>query len=271
VSRVDELLSDLRAWAAARPDVRAALLIGSQARADTPADEWSDVDLALFVDDPRRYADDAAWVARFGTAELTFVEPTAVAGQVERRVLYSDGLEVDFALMPAAGLPAVLADPDATSVIARGYVVLHDEIGLGDALAEVHVVPAPETDVTGLVQDFWYHALWTAKKHRRGESITARDCLECVLKPRLVALAREQTRRRDPAADTWHRDRFVERWADESVVSAIWGATAATSAELPGALWELCDAFDRVAAEIAPPDPGVIAARRRLEALLPRS
>ena len=55
-TRIESFLAALADWAAAEPNVRAAVLIGSQARRDTPADEWSDVDVALVVDDPSRLA-----------------------------------------------------------------------------------------------------------------------------------------------------------------------------------------------------------------------
>jgi aminoglycoside 6-adenylyltransferase len=247
VSDVEGFLADVSRWAREEPAVRAALLVGSQAREDTPADEWSDVDVALFVEDPGRFAGDASWLSAFGEPELTFVEATAVGGELERRVLFADGLEVDFALFPATGVSALVADAEAAAVIERGYQVLHDELGLEQAR---------------------YHALWTAKKLRRGESLTARGCLECVLKPLLLELAREHAHRRDPAADTWHRSRFVERWADPRVVAAFWRDTADAPDGLPGALRRLCDAFDGLSAEILPPDPGAVAGRSRLEALL---
>jgi aminoglycoside 6-adenylyltransferase len=119
------------------------------------------------------------------------------------------------------------------------------------------------------VHDFWYHALWTAKKLRRGEAATARFCLEGLMKGLLVELAREQAARLRPEADTWHRTRFVERWADPRAAAAIWAATARDPEELPAALRRLCDAFDELAAEILPPDPGAAAARARLRDLLP--
>jgi len=270
VTRVEAFLEDVAEWARGEPGVRAALLVGSQARADSPADDWSDVDVVLFVDDPGRLAGDGGWLASFGSPELTFVEPTPVAGILERRVLFADGLEADFALFPAAALPALSPDAEIASVVARGYRLLHDELDLETALSAVGRAADERRREPGeLVHDFWYHALWTAKKLRRGEAVTARDCLEGRLKPLLVELGREHALRRDPAADTWHRDRFVERWADPRVVAAVWRATASSPDALAGALWELCDDFDSLAADVMAPDPGAAAARGRLAGLLP--
>jgi Streptomycin adenylyltransferase len=67
---------------------------------DAPADPASDVDVTLFVDEPASYLDDTAWIDHFGEPLLSFREPTAVGGFEQQRVLYRDGLEVDFAIVP---------------------------------------------------------------------------------------------------------------------------------------------------------------------------
>jgi len=270
VTRVEELLAEIAEWARGEPDVRAALLLGSQARTEEPADEWSDVDVVLFVDDPARRIDDDAWVSRFGTPELTFVEATPVGGTRERRVLYGDGLEVDFAVVPPTAAGGLAADPEVVGAVQRGHRLLHDELGLAEAIAQLaDAAPPPLRDPAEVVDDFWYHALWTARKHRRGEEITARACLESRLKPLLLELARTHALGDDPRADTWHGARFAERWADPAALRALWHATARSPHELPEALWRLCDAFDALAAETTEPRPGAAAARARLAELLP--
>jgi len=269
VSRVDELLDAVTAWAVKRKDVRAAFLLGSHARTDTPADEFSDVDIVLLADDPARLVDDPSWLATFGEPLLTFVEATAVGGQRERRVLYADGAEVDFAVFAAAAAPGLVADPEAASAVARGHRILHDEVGVADVLAGAAAGGPSRREPAEIAHDFWYHALWTAKKLRRGEAVTARFCFEGVLKGLLLELAREHALRLRPGSDTWHRSRFAERWADPRAPAAIWAATAAAEDELPAALLRLCDAFDELAGELGGLDAGSAAARTRLWELLP--
>lgn len=63
-------------WAEARRDVRAAVVIGSRARTDLPADEWSDLDVLVFVEDPGPYLADASWLGSLGRPLLTFTEGT---------------------------------------------------------------------------------------------------------------------------------------------------------------------------------------------------
>jgi aminoglycoside 6-adenylyltransferase len=261
--RVARFLADLERFAREQQDVRVAVVVGSQARADTPADEWSDVDVVLVVDDVGARLGDAAWLDVFGTPELTLLEGTPVGGLVERRVLYTDGLEVDFTLVPADAFGALQHDPAAARIRARGERIVYDELGLAP-VADPGPPPPPEP--AQLVHDFWYHALWAAKKLRRGEGITARGGVE-YCKRLLLELARAHAQTRADAPDTWHSERFAEQWAHPRALAAIW-ADAAGPEELPGALRQVCDAFDALAAETFQPVAGVAEARTRLAALL---
>jgi aminoglycoside 6-adenylyltransferase len=131
----DLFLTAFVRWADPRDDVHAVLLVGSRARTDTPADEWSDVDLALVVDEPDRYLGDERWVEAFGRPLLTFLEPTAVGRAFERRVLYEGGLDVDVAVFTRAWLERAAENSETASVIRRGYRVLLDKVGLADLAA----------------------------------------------------------------------------------------------------------------------------------------
>jgi aminoglycoside 6-adenylyltransferase len=243
-------------WAAEREDVRAAVVVGSQARPGAPADRWSDLDILLFLDEPARLADDASWVAEFGAPVLTFLEATAFGGRSERRVLYASGEDVDFPLLSAAEWHALAEMPEARALLARGFRILHDELGLAAVLGEM-TAPGPEplpdsAAFTELASDFWFHALWTAKKLRRGEVFTAIECLDAYLKARLVRLMEWHARAVDPSVDTWHGGRFLERWADPGALAALETAYAHYDLrDVARALWETIDLFQGLEEETA--------------------
>jgi aminoglycoside 6-adenylyltransferase len=246
--RVRAFLDEVVAWASDREDIRAVVLLGSQARAEAPADEHSDVDVVLFADDPDRYFADADWLRRFGEPLLTFVEQTPVGGFAERRVLFRDGLEVDFVVPPAAAAQEIPADTGP--VFARGFEVLYDDALAPTPPPAASPPPAPPTqsELDELSNEFWYHLLWAAKKLRRGEVLLAKQACDCRLTAQIVDL----TRWRAHGTDTWHGLRFVEHWAGEDVLEALRPTFAAYDAEdVARALRAKGELFGRLEDEVA--------------------
>ncbi|GIU94062.1 MAG: hypothetical protein KatS3mg012_0519 [Gaiellaceae bacterium] len=255
-TRAELLAAAAADWASEHEDVRAVIVVGSQARRDTPADRWSDLDLVLLLDDPQPYLDDASWVRELGRPVLTFLE-SAPDGHVERRVLYEEGDDVDFVLFPVSALERLETSESATALVRRGYRVLLDRIGLAERLERIARTRPPSALPTGddlreLASDFWYHALWTAKKLRRGEVFSAKECLDCYLKARLVTLLRWHAQALDPSVDTWHGGRFLERWGDPGALAGLERAYARYDLhDVVRALWETIDLWQGLEEETA--------------------
>ncbi len=66
-------LADLRLRANTRPDIRAAIVIGSRARVERPADEWSDLDIIVFTTAPEYYLSKVDWLENIGTPLLNYL------------------------------------------------------------------------------------------------------------------------------------------------------------------------------------------------------
>ncbi len=257
-TRMELLAAAIADWARARKDVHAAVVAGSQARTDAPADRWSDLDAILVVEDPARYAADLGWVEEFGVPVLTFLESTAMGEQLERRVLYETGEDVDFPLIPLAARELLESVGNVAELFRRGFRVLVDKVGLEEDLRRIVATPRPEPapptqhEFTELASDFWYHALWAAKKLRRGEILVAKGCTDGYLKSRLVTLMGWHARAIVPSTDTWHDGRFLERWADPGALAALERAYAHYDVrDVARALWETIDLFQGLEDETA--------------------
>jgi aminoglycoside 6-adenylyltransferase len=61
-----QLLQRILEWANSQADIRAVILVGSAARTDHPADEWSDLDLVVIAADPQIYLSTTGWLATLG-------------------------------------------------------------------------------------------------------------------------------------------------------------------------------------------------------------
>ena len=223
--RYKAIVERFRAWASSEPMVRGALIVGSQARNVAPADEWSDLDVILFVADPPKFLDSPEWVERFGTVLLTTVEKTGVEEGRERRVVYAGGQDVDFSIFPSTVQEFVGWSPDAMQVLQRGFEVLLDKDGhlaklrgQMDEVGELPHLPPTPPEFEACVGDFWYHVLWAAKKLRRGEVWTAKMVCDSYLKRLLLQMVEWSTLLSGKGeTDVWHDGRFLDTWAPPEV------------------------------------------------------
>lgn len=230
-----DLTERLTAWATATPDVRAALILGSRARTDHPADEWSDLDVLVFAHNHEQFIHSADWATALAPHWLTFVERAGDGKTWERRTLYEGGLDVDVALNPAEWLEGILhgVPPDIADILRRGVKVLVDKDG---RLAQIRELPLPntplipkptESEFINAVSDFWYHTLWSAKHLRRGELWWAKGGVDMHLKGHLQRMLEWHAHaQKGDQFDTWLRGRFLEEWADPRAVAQLRDAFA---------------------------------------------
>ena len=104
-----------------------------------------------------------------------------------------------------------------------------------------------------MVNDFWYHALWSAKKIGRGEWWTAKTCVDGYLKMRLLTAVEQYEKALHGATyDTWHNGRFIEDWAEGWIIEALTGCYARyDQEEIPKALLATMNLFRKVAKHLA--------------------
>ncbi len=229
----EQLIGRFVQWAQTEDNVRAAIVIGSRARVDHPADEWSDLDVLIFAEDPEPYWATTGWLHNVGNPWLTFVEPTPDGNGFERRVLFEGGLDVDFAPDPVAGLRHMLDHgfpPDVADMVHRGVRFLVDKEGFAERLQGVKVdlptyCPPTESEFLNLVHDFWYHTVWTGKHLRRGELWWAKSCCDSYLKHLLRQMLEWHARAsRGEGVDTWMRGRWHPcRWSSPTTTRKTHG------------------------------------------------
>ena len=220
------MLTQILAWAKAQDGIRAVALVGSTARPDHPADEWSDLDLVLVAVDPRAYLGSTAWLAEFGEVWFSYQE-FHFEGQeaCERRVLFAGGQDVDFMVYSTESARQGFAGTLVPEIAARGLRVLLDKDGILSPLPAVtsHRPAQPPSfeEFSEVVNDFWFHTVWTAKKLRRGELWTAKRCCDDYLKRLLLRMLEWQRRAEEPGADTWFNGRFIEQWASPAALEKL--------------------------------------------------
>jgi len=104
------------------PDLMALALVGSHARGE--ASPESDVDLILLLKNPKEYLKDQDWISEFG--EPSHIVQEEWGKVTSLRVLYADGLEVEYGLSNLEWGSDPSDDVDA-HVIKNGLVVLYEK------------------------------------------------------------------------------------------------------------------------------------------------
>lgn len=231
----EQLIENFLGWARREDNIRAAVVIGSQARVDDhPADEWSDLDLLIVANDPKPLWETSDWLRNVGVPWISFVEPAPDEG-FEHRVLFEGGLDVDFAPIAAGDLLSMAGQhlsPVMADILRRGVKVILDKDGLADKFQAPTGTPSPEpppseAEFLNRVNDFWYHTVWTGKRLRRGELWRANSCCDIYLKNLLRKMMEWHARAtRGQGVDTWMRGQFLEEWADPKVVASLTGVFA---------------------------------------------
>lgn len=206
--------------------VVAVAVIGSQARKENRADEYSDLDLIMVVTDSEDFLSSDDWFRQLGTVQVSFCENT-LAGQKEKRILFDDAQDVDFVLVPQSDAEGILENADCLQFLGKGCKVLVDKQGLfgeipPSADAGHPYCPPTEEEFINQTSDFWYHTVWATKKLLRGELWAAKFCIDSYMKFKLLwVLEHYEHLTHGDAYNTWYGGRFVDRWADNVVTEKL--------------------------------------------------
>ena len=236
-------LQKIRSWVVDNHDLRAVVVIGSQARQNSPADQFSDLDLVLFSTHAEVYARDEGWLEAIGTPWLA-VRNTTGRGDPEWMVVFEGGAKVDFVFsrlaeeLRTAPLRSILEYSPYSFAYARGVRVLYDR---ENPASESRIFPFPaqsepnptEDEFSQTVQRFFLQALRSARFLRRGELWRAVSLINGKLKDPYLTMLEWHARKN--GSDTWYEGHFLEEWADPRAVHDLPGLFAAYD---PAALWD---------------------------------
>ncbi len=214
-----------QAWAEGVDDIRAAFIIGSQAREDHPADIWSDMDILMFTSNPDLYLRQSEWQQNLGNVLCSFSTYTA-GGDPERLTLFAGGYQVDFVVSSANELTRLAAARKVHKNFYRGVRMLVDKDQVSHHIMPerprkllINPISAERFDQT--CNMFWFVVLYLAKQVLRGDLwvVKSRDT---DLKALLLQMCEWYERcMRGEDHDTWHAGRFMYEWLSADIYERL--------------------------------------------------
>ena len=212
-------------WAQTREDIKAAFVVGSRARNDHPADEWSDMDIIIYTSETERYISDKEWLKNFGNVWTAIISRTS-GGEQECLTLFEDGRQVDFVFQTADDLAWIVAKRKIPDNFYRGVKVLIDKDNIADQIMPKGFQAPQRTELTEKmflesVNMFWFLALYLAKQIIRNDlwMVKVRDANMKELLLQMIEWHEENVN--GMQYDTWHAGRFICEWASQETLEEL--------------------------------------------------
>ncbi len=194
-----ESVRQIKNYAENESNVMGVILLGSQVRKEVPGDQWSDLDVLLFLQDTSRHTTTDEWLSVFGEVacichervELPWINLTWYV----KRVLYEDNRALDFSIMPHGKIDDVLEINK--EIHALGFHVLYDSTGgelhhkMEQSIRSVvrdQILEPGITEINRTVHEILFHIVNTYKKVKRGELWIATSEINCVIKENLLRM-----------------------------------------------------------------------------------
>lgn len=166
-------------WGNRYSEIRALILTGSRAIKDK-SDEFSDYDVAVFLNDDSRFTSSDGWLLEFGNPWVCVHEKIDWKGTCvpTRLVIFDPGVKIDFIFYPTKVL-GELADNPLPDDFAVGYQILIDKDKL---TTKMHAPsrecyqenPPTQNEFLRIVEEFWFEVYHVAKYLARGDLWSAK-------------------------------------------------------------------------------------------------
>lgn len=230
-------------WAEDQAPIRAALLLGSRARRDHPADALSDLDLVFVVEDAALFTESSQWIHQFGAVWVYVFENTG-GGDPEFLIVYEGARKVDIVFWRVDQVRGGV-DHGKREVLERGYQVLFDK----DAVLAAEPPPSgrgivpqkpDQAAYEAANHAFWYAVYQTVRWLRRDERWMVQYSLYRARAEWLQMLMWHSRAANGWDHDTWHAGRYIKEWAspdDQAVIPNLFAGYD------PDSSWAALDAL----------------------------
>jgi aminoglycoside 6-adenylyltransferase len=236
----EAVLGSVLAWATGDPNVRLVVVTGSYARGE--ADELSDLDVELYVDEPSELLANRSWFERFGDVVVT-EELENPGWHPTRLVYYIDG-KIDFMIASASVVSSVTYDAP--------FRVVLDKDGVTPKLRTIDPAPPTEEEFDRCINWFYAAAIMCAKNLSRDDPWPAKTRDHDLKSELLRMIEWAHGSRHGWDAPVGNGGKRILHWTDDDIsrdVASCWaGFSVDTSAE---ALVRSTRLFDRLAIEVA--------------------
>lgn len=214
------ILQKIHKWIDKKMDIQAAIMVGSEARTDHPADQYSDFDIEIYSDRYQTYATDETWIKEIDNIWVCVREKNN-EGYPARLVIFNEGVKVDFSFFPLTVINKLLSQKQLPQMYNKGYRFLVDRGKYKLPMQKLKVIMAfenvSEKEFVRIVEEFWFEAWHVAKYLKRDDLWTAKFRDDGMKKFLLSMIEWHAKSMNEGNYETWHEGRFMKEWVNPTV------------------------------------------------------
>jgi aminoglycoside 6-adenylyltransferase len=171
---LETILNRILAWAKAESSVKALILLGSYAA--RMADEYSDLDLAVFCTTFDPYVTDEKWLSNIAQVWVCVYEKVEYRSKTfpTRLVIFEKGVKIDFSFYTLDVLHDLVRSKSLPDDYNRGYSVLIDKESLTASMPkavykEQQAHRPSQEEFLRITNEFWFEVHHVAKYLKRND------------------------------------------------------------------------------------------------------
>ena len=218
----EQLQTELIAWSEHIAEIRTILVVGSRARQVKPADDYSDLDISLYVVEGFEQKSEVylQWIRDFAPVWMMLDEHHDETKSW--LILYQGGIKVDFSVTPISVLQPLIDDQALWDDQQRGYKILLDKDGIAAQLPPPSpfdpppYVPPIQVQFIQRVEGYFYGAVYLAKQIKRGNLWKAKWADQIQQRILLEMLEWHAHSAHDRPVDTYYRGDFMRDWVSDA-------------------------------------------------------
>jgi len=218
----EQLQTELIAWSEHIAEIRTILVVGSRARQVKPADDYSDLDISLYVVEGFEQKSEVylQWIRDFAPVWMMLDEHHDETKSW--LILYQGGIKVDFSVTRISVLQPLIDDQALWDDQQRGYKILLDKDGIAAQLPPPSpfdpppYVPPIQVQFIQRVEGYFYGAVYLAKQIKRGNLWKAKWADQIQQRILLEMLEWHAHAAHDRPVDTYYRGDFMRDWVSDA-------------------------------------------------------
>ncbi|MBL1230785.1 aminoglycoside 6-adenylyltransferase [Enterococcus sp. BWB1-3] len=221
----DRLIKAFTSVGKVQKDIKAAYVIGSRAKKEQLTDQWSDLDLLIYTEEPEKYLETPKFISQFGTIWSSFKVKT-MNDEQKRLTLFDGGYQVDIVVKTNKEYAEQIKSEEVPEIFNQGVQLIVNNAGNGEQLLpnqenQLEKIPLTEENFEQLNQLFWFMTLSISKQLLIEENWAVKAKEQAYKNVTFQMIEWYELSLKDKNVEEKSSGRFINEWTEPSVYKAL--------------------------------------------------